>query len=66
MKLVIDILAGIVAGAITYPLAAPESFAACATRAFGGMQHLRAPKDFHFPRYSGELSMLYTIPPKGD
>ena len=40
----------------------PESFAACAARAFGGGQHLVPPKDFAFPSYSGELLILYTIP----
>jgi hypothetical protein len=40
----------------------PESFAACAVRAFGGGQRLVPPKDFSFPSYIGELLILYTIP----
>jgi hypothetical protein len=40
----------------------PESFASCAARALGGGQHLVPPKDFHFPEYRGDPSVLYTIP----
>jgi hypothetical protein len=40
----------------------PESFASCAASAFGGGQHVVAPKDLHFPQYTGELPFLYTIP----
>jgi len=40
----------------------PESFAACATRAFGAVQHVAPPSGEQFPDYHGELMMLYTIP----
>jgi hypothetical protein len=40
----------------------PESFAACAERAFGGDQHVAAPNDVHFPDYRGDLVFLYTLP----
>ena len=40
----------------------PESFAACASRAFGGGQHLVAAKGFPFPEYTGDVQILYTIP----
>jgi hypothetical protein len=40
----------------------PESFAACATRAFGAGQRVAPPSGEQFPDYRGELMMLFTIP----
>jgi hypothetical protein len=40
----------------------PDSFAACAMRAFGTGQRIAPPPGEQFPDYRGELMMLYTIP----
>lgn len=40
----------------------PASFAVCAARALGGGYHLEPPSRLEFPRYRGELEIIYTIP----
>lgn len=45
----------------------PESFAECATHAFGNGVTVAAASDQPFPNYHGELAMLYVIPaPRGE
>lgn len=40
----------------------PSTFAPCADHAFGGGHRVVPPKGLAFPAYSGELSVVYTVP----